>query len=200
MIDEDSPSREHFVAVAAEDAATAISHGNWPPCVVDVDPRISLKHARHSAVPKELGHYGVIVNAFAPPGDLAEKEPLVEPVVDVITFAPTSAIASQFQRRGSPREELRFQGSQDLFCSRILKVTGVARQSDTPVLVTVPAVVEHVGLGADIGVDSLVHVLVKPRALPRRPVFMAQVVDDCASSQVVSKRYVPFLDGTVHRS
>ena len=198
MIDEDSPGRERFVAVAAEDAAAAVSHGDRPPRVVDADSRIRLEHARHGAISKERGRHGIVVDPFAPPGDFAEEEPFVEPVVDVIAFAPAAAVAGQFQRRGGPRAKLRFQRSENRLRPRVFIVGGVTGQADAPVLVAVPAVVEHVRLRADIGVDRLVHVLVKPFPLLRRPVLVTQVVDDRTAGQVVGERDVAFPDRTVH--
>ena len=61
-------------------------------------------------------------------------------------------------------------------------------------LVTIPAIMKDVRLGVDIGIDRFVHIFVELCALLGRPVFVAEVINDCAKGEVVTKGGVAFQD------
>ncbi len=114
--------------------------------------------------------------------------------MDVVAFGPSAAGPGQLQRRSGSREIVLFQGTEDFLGFWVLIERGVAGQPNAPILVAVPPVVKHVGLGTYVGIDGLIEVVVKGGPLFGRPPFVAEVVSDRTASQIVGERNVAFLD------
>ena len=192
IVDKYSSCGEDLVAVAAEYPASAIAHRHGPARAVNADAGVCLEHACDSAILKKAWGVGIVVFAFAEPGGLAEKEPFVEKVIDIVALGPSAPFACELESgRGSCLPVL-FKGLQDFNCARVLVIGCVAGQADSPVLLAVPAVVKDVRFAANVGIDSLVHVIVKFTALLGGPVWITKVINDRAASQVVGKGDVPF--------
>ena len=87
--------------------AAAVAHGSGPARVLVADARVHLERRGEGAVAVELRSQGKVVQPAAAAGHLAEEQPLVGPVVDVVPFGPPATGAGQFQcRPGSVRMPL----------------------------------------------------------------------------------------------
>ena len=190
VVHENPPGGEGLVSIPAEAASAAVAHGNRSARSVLADSGIRLEHAGHRPLPKERRCVRVVIDAFTPPRHLAEEEPLIEEVVDVVALGPAAAGACQFHRRGRPVSPVLLQTAEGLRCPGVLVVARIAGQPDPPVLVSIPAVVEDMGLGSYVGLNRLVHILVKPFALPGGPVVVAEVVHEATEGQVGRERNV----------
>ena len=198
-VDQDAPGVQGLVTVAPEHPAAAVAHGDGPPRAVDDDSRVGLEHARDRAVAEEARGQGVVVHSFTTPRNLAEEQPFVEPVVDVVPLGPAAAVPGQFECRRGARPVVLLQVPKMLPGALALVVGGITRHTDAPVLIAVPAVVEDVAFRPDVGVHRPVHIAVKTAPLLRGPVFVAQVVHNSTPSQVRAKRHVSSADRPVHR-
>ena len=183
--DQNPPCRQDLVTVAAEAASAAVAHWYRPSRAVGAYARIRFEHARHGPVLEEHRRLGVVVEALASPGYLAEEQPFVEPVVDIISLGPAAAVARQLQCRGRTRAPVGLEAFQDGQSPFVFIICCVACQADAPVLVAVPAVVKYVGLAANVRINGGVDVPVKLRPLAGRPVLITQIVNDRTSRQIV---------------
>jgi len=174
-----------------------VAHRHRPARVVDHARRVLLEHAGYGAVPVELRCRLVEVAPLAVAGDLAEEEPLVVPVVDVVAFGPAAACSGQAQSGRGALGVVLVEPGEVLPGAGVVVVARVGGDADAPVLVAVPAVVEDAALGALVGVDGPVDVGVVLRALGIGPVLVAQIVDDAHLRQVVAEGDVAPADGAV---
>ena len=91
------------------------------------------------------------------------------------------------------------QSLEDARRARVLVIAGVGSQTDAPVFVAIPGVVEHVRFGLDVRVHGPVEVGVEPLAFRVGPPFETQVVRQRAQREVVAERDVAGTDRPVHQ-
>jgi mannose-6-phosphate isomerase-like protein (cupin superfamily) len=75
----------------------------------------------------------------------------------------------------------------------------VGGETDTPVLVAIPAIVKHVRLGFDVGVHRAVEITVKSFPFSVGPPFETQVIGQSAQCQVVTERDVTGANRSIHQ-
>ena len=90
-----------------------------------------------------------------------------------------------------------FKGLEYLGCPLIFIIARITGQSDTPVLVPVPAIMKHVRFRVDIFINSLVHVFMEFYTLGLTPVLIAQVIDNRAACQIVAEGDMSFSDRAI---
>ncbi len=110
-----------------------------------------------------------------PPGSSVVNTILVLPTVTVTSRPSRSAAAFSCQTKGRSWASAKFlfKRPDNHWCTFVFVIGCVAGQTDTPVLVAVPAVVENMTLGADVGLNGLVDIVIELFAFVPGPVFVA---------------------------
>src|SRR5512138_831818 len=100
-VNQDPPSRQRFVSIPTEYAPPAVTHRQTTPGTVIGQARKRLEHGGERPLRIKPRSGRIIIDAFAAASHLAKEEPLVKPVVDIITLRPSPALPCKLKRRRS---------------------------------------------------------------------------------------------------